>query len=241
MSDKIIVAFDAYGTLLSTASIAKQLASHFGEEKAEAIATSWRKYQLEYTWRLNSMNQYEPFSQVTRNSLQHALRESNVSLGDKDVEGLMKAYDTLDIFPDVGPCLSLLGNKTNIYPVVFSNGTQSMVESSVFKSPQLQQYSSSIKSVVTVEKVKRYKPHPDVYDHLARQVGKDLSKAQDKASLWLVSGNPFDIVGARAMGMKAAWVDRSGAGWQDALMPGDGGQPTVIVSSLEQVVDAVCK
>ena len=46
---------DAYGTLLSTESIAKELASHFGTQKAGTIAQEWRKYQLEYTWRLNSM------------------------------------------------------------------------------------------------------------------------------------------------------------------------------------------
>ena len=51
----IVLAFDAYGTLLSTESIAKKLASHFGEDKAKTIATTWRKYQLEYTWRANSM------------------------------------------------------------------------------------------------------------------------------------------------------------------------------------------
>ena len=55
MSKSTIVAFDAYGTLLSTESIAKQLATHFGQEKAENIAALWRRVQLEYTWRLNSM------------------------------------------------------------------------------------------------------------------------------------------------------------------------------------------
>ena len=62
MSSKkqIILAFDAYGTLLSTESIAKQLSSHFGQEKAGSIAAEWRKYQLEYTWRLNSMGTVLP-------------------------------------------------------------------------------------------------------------------------------------------------------------------------------------
>jgi hypothetical protein len=53
---KILIAFDLYGTLLSPASIAKKLAGHFGQEKADSIAAVWRKYQLEYTWRLNSMS-----------------------------------------------------------------------------------------------------------------------------------------------------------------------------------------
>lgn len=56
MTDQIVVAFDAYGTLLSTASISKQLAEHFTQEQAETVAAAWRKYQLEYTWRLNSMS-----------------------------------------------------------------------------------------------------------------------------------------------------------------------------------------
>jgi 2-haloacid dehalogenase len=62
-SKKIIVAFDLYGTLLSTASISKALAAHF-PDKADAIAATWRIYQLEYTWRLNSMGasfqQFQP-------------------------------------------------------------------------------------------------------------------------------------------------------------------------------------
>lgn len=55
MSNQIIIAFDAYGTLLSTESIAKELAKHFGQDKAGNLATLWRRIQLEYTWRLNSM------------------------------------------------------------------------------------------------------------------------------------------------------------------------------------------
>jgi 2-haloacid dehalogenase len=57
MAGRIIVAFDAYGTLLSTESIAQKLAVHFGQDKAQTIAGTWRKYQLEYTWRLNSMSE----------------------------------------------------------------------------------------------------------------------------------------------------------------------------------------
>ena len=55
-SSKIVLAFDVYGTLLSTESIAKKLATHFGEDKAASISAKWRLYQLEYTWRANSMS-----------------------------------------------------------------------------------------------------------------------------------------------------------------------------------------
>lgn len=57
-SGRLILAFDLYGTLLSTDSIAEELASHLSNDSdfAARIATTWRTYQLEYTWRLNSMS-----------------------------------------------------------------------------------------------------------------------------------------------------------------------------------------
>lgn len=59
MAGKIVIAFDLYGTLLSTESIAMELAGLFGQDKAKVIAATWRKYQLEYTWRLNSMGRFD--------------------------------------------------------------------------------------------------------------------------------------------------------------------------------------
>lgn len=53
--DKTVIAFDLYGTLLSTESIAHELAKHYGEEVSQRLAALWRRYQLEYTWRINSM------------------------------------------------------------------------------------------------------------------------------------------------------------------------------------------
>ncbi|KIW54476.1 haloacid dehalogenase, type II [Exophiala xenobiotica] len=228
---KIVVAFDLYGTLLSTESIAKELASLFGQDKATSIAAVWRKYQLEYTWRLNSMKKYEDFSAVTRKALLHALAEHNVSLNDQDLNKLMQAYDSLSTFPDVNAALKRLEKNSSIDCVVFSNGTDKMVSNSVNGSEDLS--SSVFKDMVTVESVQRYKPAPEVYHHLAEKVG----KVGEMDTMWLVSGNPFDVTGARTVGMQAAWVDRAGNGWQDKLGLG----PTVVVTSLEEAADAVEK
>lgn len=150
----------------------------------------------------------------------------------------MEAYNSLSTFEDVGPALKALESKSDIHAVVFSNGTHDMVSSSVHSSPDLKPYASVFKEIVTVEKPKKFKPAPEVYFHLAESV--DLEKSQ-MDRIWLVSGNPFDIVGARAVGMRAAWVDRSGNGWQDALVPGEIGRPTVICSSLVEVVEKIEK
>ena len=251
----IVLAFDAYGTLLSTESIAKKLAEHFGQEKAQTIAATWRKYQLEYTWRLNSMSalkhlirivylikakypqdQYEPFSAMTMRSLRNALKESGVSLDQARIDGLMKAYDSLSTFPDVNPALEKLAQTPGITAVVFSNGTHAMVSQSVNHSPDLSPHAQVFKQIVVIEEVRKFKPAPEVYEYLAKKVGKSRTEMGD---IWLVSGNPFDVVGAKAMGMKAAWVDRAGSGWADQLVEGDLGRPTIIVRGLDEVVDAV--
>ncbi|EXJ85723.1 haloacid dehalogenase, type II [Capronia coronata CBS 617.96] len=228
---KTVIALDLYGTLLSTASIAKELASHFGQDKAASIAAVWRKYQLEYTWRLNSMGRYEHFSEVTRKSLLHALAEHGESLSDTDTDEILGAYDSLSTFPDVNPALSRLAENTAIECVVFSNGTKSMVSNSVNRSSDLN--SSVFKDMITVDAVEVFKPAPEVYKYLAQRV----DKVGQESSLWLVTANPFDVTGARAAGIQAAWVDRAGTGWQDKL--GEG--PTVVVRSLEEVADAVEK
>ncbi|KAK8156544.1 haloacid dehalogenase, type II [Phyllosticta citrichinensis] len=225
--DNIVVAFDAYGTLLSIESMADELATHFGQAKAQTIAATWRKYQLEYTWRLNSMNQYEPFSSVTRNALHHALSEARESLSDEAVDGLLDAYDTLSVFADVPRCLRSLSSNPTITPVVFSNGTLDMVSSSVQQSPSLAPLASIFADIVVVDPVRRYKPHPAVYDYLAARVGKSADEARD---VWLVSGNPFDVVGARAAGMQAV----QGDGWQDRLC-GEKWAPTVVLRSLDEL------
>lgn len=111
-----------------------------------------------------------------------------------------------------------------------------MVSSSVTKSPSLSPHASIFKDLITVEDIKCYKPHPKVYYHLAEKVGKGK---EEMGSIWLVSGNPFDIVGARNMGMQAAWVDRAGGGWIDRLGDLASGGPTLVVNGLEDVVGKI--
>jgi len=144
----------------------------------------------------------------------------------------MQAYDSLSTFPDVKPALARLAQTPGFKSVVFSNGTMDMVSASVNKSPDLAPHAGVFESIVVVEEVRRFKPDPETYYHLAGKVGKEKSQMKE---MWLVSGNPFDIVGARHVGMRAIWVDRAGAGWVDSL----GDAPTVVVKSLEEVVEKV--
>lgn len=177
---------------------------------------------------------------MTRSSLSHALGDHGLELNEASVEALMQAYDSLSTFPDVDAALSVVSKNPRLTAVVFSNGTNSMVGSSVKCSPDLGPHASVFKHMVTVEEVRKFKPSPDVYLHLAEKVGKEKSREGMK-EMWLISGNPFDVVGARAVGMQAAWVDRQGTGWSDGLVDGEAGTPTLMGVDLSEIVEAILK
>jgi 2-haloacid dehalogenase len=174
---------------------------------------------------------YDDFFNITRNSLLHTLAEFSVKLHDEDIDGLMEAYDHLSTFPDVIPALKGVSTNSNITAVVFSNGTKTMVSNSVFRSQDLSPHAKIFQHLVTVDEVKKFKPAPEVYHHLAQTTGKEMK------DIWLVSANPFDIVGATTIGINAAWVDRAGRGWEDNAVPSV--RPKVIGKGVEEIFKSI--
>ncbi|AEO68057.1 uncharacterized protein THITE_2117382 [Thermothielavioides terrestris NRRL 8126] len=233
MANKTIIAFDLYGTLLSTDSIAAELAKTVGHDAARSLATLWRRYQLEYSWRISSMSHYRPFSAITRASLQHAAAELGLALPEPDIERVMKAYDSLHVFPDVPPALQQLENAPWVDAYVFSNGTPAALAASVRNSPDLGPHAHVLKGLVSVDEVEVFKPDRRTYEYLLRRVGKEDAPH----GVWLVSSNPFDALGAVAAGLRSAWVDRGGKGWIDRLgdVLGDM-RPTLVVSGVDEAV-----
>jgi 2-haloacid dehalogenase len=151
-------------------------------------------------------------------------------------DSLMSSYDRLALFPDVQPGLDLLlaSAADDISAVLFSNGTRAMVDASVrhsFDDPSLFERTVVVDEMPDDERV--YKPAEAAYRFLEREVG-----VQQQERVWLVSSNPFDIVGAARAGWRTAWVDRVGAGWVDGLAAGG---PDVEGAGLEDVVRGILR
>ena len=216
------LAFDMYGTLVDPIGIRKQLEEYLPEE-ALSVAEAWRQKQLEYTFRLTAMEQYEDFEQVTRKALDYTLATAGRNLGPVHKDALMARYDDLERFADVEPGLKRLEEAGHAM-VVFSNGTPRMLEA-LMDAAELRPY---FQGFVSVDEAKAYKPSPKVYRHVAQRLGRPIGEVR------LVSSNPFDDVGAEAAGMRAAWVDRSG-GLFDTL----GSPPEIVVGSLTELADAL--
>ncbi len=151
----------------------------------------------------------------------------------------MRSYDALRAFPEVPAALDLLASESGggaaaaaaADAYVFSNGTDAMVGNSVRSSPDLgpRAAAAGFRALVSVDGLRCYKPDPRAYAHLVETVG--------AGDVWLVSANPFDVAGARAAGLRAAFVDRSGRGWVDRL--DEARAPTVVVRGLDEAVRAI--
>ncbi len=216
------LAFDVYGTLVDPISISKRLERHLPEQ-APRISEVWRQKQLEYTFRLAAMERYEDFERVTRKALDYALAATGQELGPKHRDELMAQYNDLERFADVEPGLERLKEAGHTM-IVFSNGAPRMLEA-LMDAAELRPY---FQGFVSVDEVKTYKPSPKVYRHAAQRLGRPVGEVR------LVSSNPFDDIGAEAVGMRAAWVDRSGGPF-DTL----GSPPEIVVRTLTDLADAL--
>lgn len=149
----------------------------------------------------------------------------------------MQSYNELHTFPDAAEALKHLAStqKSDSAPKIdahiFSNGTPDMLSSS-FRSPHLKSHSDVFASIVSVDSTRLFKPAPEVYHHLAKSVGTECKE------MWLVSGNPFDAVGAKSAGMRTCWIDRGGNGWLDCLS-GEEGKPDLIVKGVRDALGEI--
>ena len=188
------LAFDVYGTLIDTNGVIIALEKHVGN-KASEFSRTWREKQLEYSFRRGLMQNYENFDICTSNALDYTSSYFKVLLSQKEKEGLMSAYKVLPAFDDVDDGLAK-AKKAGFRMYAFSNGSADAVET-LLKNTGIRDY---FIDVVSVDEMKSYKPNPGVYSHFLRRAG------ALGANAWLVSSNPFDVIGAISTGMRAAWI-----------------------------------
>lgn len=213
------VAFDIYGTLIDTQAVLGRLTALIGD-KALAVSRLWRQKQLEYSFRRGLMRDYCDFSVCTRDALIFACREAGVTIGEAAVEQAMQAYAELAAFPDVRAGLQALRDK-GVRQYAFSNGSCEAVER-LLQRAGIRDYFAE---VVSVEAVRSFKPDPEVYAHLLHVCGLPAAR------VCLVSGNPFDVLGAAHAGLRTAWLRRDPAGVFDPW----GVEPAITLESLDGI------
>ena len=207
--------FDAYGTLFDVHSVVE--AGREITSDPVALSTTWRQKQLEYTWLRALMGAYVDFWVVTEAALRYTIRRLGLTATDAQVRRLMEAYLSLACFPEVKAALGRLAGRPR---AVLSNGAPSMLAAAVTSAG----LTPLLEHVISVDRVKTYKPSPLVY-----ALGPDMLGAS-AGELLFVSSNGWDVAGAKAFGYQVAWCNRTSAPEEELGM-----RPDLIIDALDKI------
>ena len=207
--------FDAYGTLFDVHSVVE--AGREITSDPVALSALWRQKQLEYTWLRALMGAYADFWVVTDAALRYAIRRLGLSATEAQVRRLMDAYLSLACFPEVKTALGRLAGRPR---AVLSNGAPSMLAAAVAASG----LAGLLEHVISVDRVKTYKPSPRVYALGPETLGLAVGE------LLFVSSNGWDVAGAKAFGYQVAWCNRTGAPEEEL-----GVHPDLVIEALDRL------
>ncbi len=221
---KNTLAFDVYGTLIDTNGVVFALQEMIGDRAAE-FSRVWREKQLEYTFRRGLMNRYRDFSVCTREALVFTCAALQIDLCEANKKQLIETYSVLPVFPDVIEALENL-NTADYGLYAFSNGTADAVKSLLEHAGILCYFID----VISVDEIKTFKPDPAVYHHLLKRCNTAAE------SSWLISGNAFDVMGAKSAGLRGIWLQRSSSAVFDAW---EGLSADVTISKLSGLDGAI--
>ena len=211
--------FDAYGTLFDVHSVVVQAANLAGD--LQALSTLWRQKQLEYTWLRSLMERYQDFWDVTEAALRAAVTQMKIQASDAELHGLMQAYLRPSAFPDVTKALDALQDTPL---AILSNGSPKMLASAV----QHNGLTSCFAEIISVDRVRTYKPSPRVYALAPEVLGVPPEE------ILFVSSNSWDVAGAKAFGYKVCWCNRSQGHMEHLGFPVD-----FTISRLDQIPDCL--
>jgi 2-haloacid dehalogenase len=219
------LAFDVYGTLIDTHGVVTALAELVGD-KAKAFSQTWRDKQLEYSFRRGLMQNYETFAVCTSQALDYTCAFYNTPLTQEQKNDLLGIYRVLPAFDDVKEGLTEL-KEAGFRLYAFSNGAVDALERLLSAANIREMFLD----LVSVDGLKSFKPNPAVYAHFLRQ------SQTSGESAWMISSNPFDVIGSISAGMKSAWVRRS----PDTVFDPWGIEPTITVTNLLELKEQLRK
>jgi 2-haloacid dehalogenase len=198
--DARICMFDLYGTVVDmqgglTRAIIPWLEAKGWKGEPARLVTWWRRTHFE-----NSMidallhRSHIPYREIGRISLAYTLERAGIAHTQDEVRGLVAEIERLKPFPDAIEALTRLKRRYRL--VILSNGDPDMLEAI---RPHL---GIDFDRIISVAEAGSFKPHAATYRKAA-----ELMATPVEAVLF-VANHAFDCVGAKAAGMRAAFIDR---------------------------------
>ena len=216
--------FDQYGTVVDmqkglTEAVTPYLKGKGWNGRPDAFVTWWRRTHFE-----NSMidallhREHTPYREIGHRAVAYTLERAGIPHTMDEVRWLVAQIEQLRPFPDVPEALARL--KTRYRIVVLSNGDPDMLEAakSAHRIP--------FDAVISVAAANSFKPHVATYAKAAQIVGVKMDE------VLFVANHAFDCIGAKAAGMRTAFIDR-----RKRPFGGTPHQPDLVVPDMKALSD----
>jgi len=216
--------FDQYGTVVDIQGGLVEYATPFLQAKGwtgspNAFVTWWRRTHFE-----NSMidallgRDHTSYRAIGEAAVAHVMDRAGIAYTEAEMRDLVAAIERLRPFPEVPPALERLRGRFRL--VVLSNGDPDMLETAK------RYHGIAFDQVISVAEAGAFKPHHATYAKAAELAG----VAPDQ--VLFVANHAFDCIGAKAAGMRTAFIDRRRRPFGATPY-----QPDVIVPSMTGLAD----
>jgi 2-haloacid dehalogenase len=192
--------FDQYGTVVDMQGGLVEVATPFLRAKGwqgnpNSFVTWWRRTHFE-----NSMidallhREHTPYREIGERSVAYVMDRAGISHTADEVRWLVDSIVRLRPFPEVPAALDRLRARYRL--VVLSNGDPDMLENA---RPY---HGVAFERLISVAEANSFKPHVATYARAAEIAGVPMHE------VLFVANHAFDCIGAKAAGMRTAFIDR---------------------------------
>lgn len=217
---KDIILFDINETVLDLSSLSQKFERVFGTKEALPL---WFSRLLHTSTVCIATGVQSNFSDLASTALSAISSHYRVILSESDHSELLASFAQLPAHNDVAPALNKL--KQHGYRVVaFSNSSRALIAKQMSHSGLIDIFDD----IISVEETGSFKPNADVYRYAASRLGCDVNQVR------LVATHDWDTHGAMSIGMKAAFIDRSGVPYHPLYL-----QPDIKGESMGNIADQI--
>lgn len=222
-----VIAFDLWDTLLDREStlvpaLSELLDTHGSDADPEILLRRYLAMHFRDSL-IDSLipGPHTPFKEISRRALAYRLRQLGLDVPGEAVRAVIEQWKTLQPYPDVDAALACLGETYTV--VGLSNGDPDMLDA------VRSNFDTQLDGVISVAEAGAYKPHRAPYDRCCERFGVAPHEVV------FVTAHTFDLVGAKAIGMRGAFLNR-----HDNPFGGWPHRPDIVVDDTAGLADALC-
>ncbi len=191
-----LLIFDVNETLLDMSPLKSSINKSLKNDLAFDI---WFPSLLQYSLVETCIGTYHDFSKIAAATFRMTASKFDLEFTDQEIKEILSPISKLKPHAEVVEALSLL-KKNNIKMIALTNGKPDVAQSQL-KYAGIDHF---FKEVISVDVVKKYKPHPETYQYVLSKYSINANKAM------MIAAHGWDIVGAQKIGLQTAFISRTG-------------------------------